>query len=82
MSRHKWDVVNFNKLRCCRCGLETTPSRAKRGVGKCSRSILLEDFEDLAIIAERKGEPAEPFEVVKKRLERKWEEESEVWGMG
>ncbi|OGN89917.1 MAG: hypothetical protein A2Z74_00970 [Chloroflexi bacterium RBG_13_46_9] len=33
---------------------------------------LLEDLEDLAIIAERKDEPAVPFEVVKKRLEQKW----------
>lgn len=33
---------------------------------------LLEDLEDLAIIAERKEEPAEPFEVVKERLEDKW----------
>lgn len=33
---------------------------------------LLEDLSDLAIIAERKNEPSEPFDVVKKRLERKW----------
>ena len=33
---------------------------------------LLEDLQDLAIIAERKGEPSLPFEVVKKKLERKW----------
>ena len=33
---------------------------------------LLEDLQDLAIIAERKGEPSQPFEVVKERLERKW----------
>ncbi len=33
---------------------------------------LLEDMQDLAIIAERKGEPAQPFEIVKKRLEQKW----------
>lgn len=33
---------------------------------------LVEDLTDLAIIAERKGEPSEPFDVVKKRLERKW----------
>ena len=33
---------------------------------------LLEDLEDLAIIAERKDEPTQPFDVVKKRLERKW----------
>ena len=33
---------------------------------------LLEDLADLALIAERKNEPAEPLEVVKKRLEEKW----------
>ena len=33
---------------------------------------LLEDLEDLAIIAERKDEPTEPLAVVKKRLEAKW----------
>ncbi|MBI4284996.1 MAG: hypothetical protein HY670_03725 [Chloroflexi bacterium] len=33
---------------------------------------LLEDLQDLAIIAERKDEPSLPFEVVKERLERKW----------
>jgi hypothetical protein len=33
---------------------------------------LLEDLEDLAIIAERKDEPSQPFDVVKKKLERKW----------
>jgi PHD/YefM family antitoxin component YafN of YafNO toxin-antitoxin module len=33
---------------------------------------LLEDLEDLAIIAERKDEPAVPFEAVKKKLEQKW----------
>ena len=33
---------------------------------------LLEDLEDMAIIAERKGEPSQPFEVVKERLEHKW----------
>ena len=33
---------------------------------------LLEDLEDLALIAERKDEPTVPFEVVKKKLERKW----------
>lgn len=37
--RHKWDTVN-NKVRCSRCGLETTPSRAKRGVGKCPTRIV------------------------------------------
>ena len=34
---------------------------------------LLEDLADLAIIAERKGEPAEPLGVVRKRLEEKWQ---------
>lgn len=34
---------------------------------------LFEDLQDLAIIAERKGEPAQPFEVVKERLEGKWQ---------
>ncbi|MDP2919924.1 MAG: hypothetical protein Q8O43_06885 [Dehalococcoidia bacterium] len=34
---------------------------------------LLEDLEDLAIIAERKDEPTIPFEVVKRRLENKWQ---------
>ena len=33
---------------------------------------LLEDLNDLAIMAERKDEPSEPFDQVKKRLERKW----------
>ena len=33
---------------------------------------LLEDLQDLAIIAERKDEPSQPFEIVKKRLEQKW----------
>ena len=33
---------------------------------------LLEDLADLAIIAERKGEPSQPFDRVKERLERKW----------
>lgn len=33
---------------------------------------LLEDLQDLAIIAERKAEPSLPFAVVKERLERKW----------
>ncbi len=33
---------------------------------------LLEDLADLALIAERKDEPAEPLEVMKKRLEEKW----------
>lgn len=34
---------------------------------------LLEDLEDLALIAERKDEPSEPWEVVKARLEQKWQ---------
>lgn len=29
---------------------------------------LLEDLHDLAVVAERRGEPTVPFEVVKKRL--------------
>ena len=33
---------------------------------------LLEDLEDLAIIAQREDEPSEPYEVVKKRLEERW----------
>lgn len=33
---------------------------------------LLEDLEDLAIMAERRGEPSEPWEEVKKRLEARW----------
>ena len=35
---------------------------------------LLEDLADLAIIAERKNEPVEALEVVKKRLEGKWQD--------
>ncbi|MCH7745135.1 MAG: hypothetical protein IIC84_03585 [Chloroflexi bacterium] len=34
---------------------------------------LLEDLEDLAIIAERKDEPTEHLEAVIKRLEMKWQ---------
>ncbi len=34
---------------------------------------LLEDLEDLAIIAERRDEQTEPLEVVKKRLEKRWQ---------
>jgi hypothetical protein len=34
---------------------------------------LLEDLADLALIAERMGQPTEPLEVVKKRLEEKWQ---------
>jgi len=33
---------------------------------------LLEDIADLALIAERKGDPGEPLEAVKQRLEEKW----------
>ena len=33
---------------------------------------LLEDLEDLAIIAERRHEPREPLDVVIDRLEKKW----------
>jgi hypothetical protein len=33
---------------------------------------LLEDLADLTLIAERKDQPTEPLEVVKKRLEEKW----------
>ncbi|MFQ6026415.1 MAG: hypothetical protein ACE5Q6_02745 [Dehalococcoidia bacterium] len=33
---------------------------------------LLEDLEDLALIAERRGEPSEPLEAVKRKLEEKW----------
>lgn len=33
---------------------------------------LLDDLADLAVIAERKDEPTEPLDVVKKRLESKW----------
>lgn len=38
---------------------------------------LLEDLEDLAVIAERKDEPVEPLEVVTKRLEDKWRQNTE-----
>ena len=33
---------------------------------------LMEDLQDLALIAERKNEPAEPLYEVKKRLHEKW----------
>lgn len=33
---------------------------------------LMEDLEDLAIVAERKNEPTMPFSEAKARLERKW----------
>lgn len=34
---------------------------------------LLDDLEDLAVIAERKDEPAEPLDAVTERLEKKWQ---------
>lgn len=34
---------------------------------------LLEDLADLAVIAERADEPLESLEVVKKRLEKRWQ---------
>ena len=34
---------------------------------------LLEDLADLAVIAERADEPTESLEVVKMRLEKKWQ---------
>ena len=34
---------------------------------------LLEDLQDLALMAERNEEPTEPLDVVKKRLEKKWQ---------
>ncbi len=33
---------------------------------------LLEDLSDLVIIADRKSEPAESLEAVRKRLEERW----------
>ena len=33
---------------------------------------LMEDLDDLAVIAERRDEPTEPFSAVKQRLEAKW----------
>jgi len=33
---------------------------------------LLQDLHDLSVIAERKTEPSENLETVKKRLEKKW----------
>ena len=33
---------------------------------------LLEDLQDLALMAERNEEPTEPLDVAKKRLEEKW----------
>ena len=35
---------------------------------------LVEDLADLAVIAERKSEPAEPLAAVKDRLEEKWQD--------
>ena len=35
---------------------------------------LLEDLQDLAVIAERKEEPVEPLDVVKKRLTDRWQD--------
>lgn len=34
---------------------------------------MLEDLEDLALMAERRDEPSEPWEVVKARLEQRWQ---------
>ena len=34
---------------------------------------LLDDLEDLALIAERRNEPTESLEVVTERLEKKWQ---------
>ena len=34
---------------------------------------LPEDLQDLAVIAERKEEPSEPLEVLRKRLDDKWQ---------
>ena len=33
---------------------------------------LMEDLDDLTVIAERRDEPTEPFPAVKQRLEAKW----------
>ena len=33
---------------------------------------LLEDLQDLALMAERNEEPTEPLDGIKKRLEKKW----------
>ena len=40
---------------------------------------LLVDLEDLALITERKDEPTEPLEAVKKRLEDKWHSTKSNW---
>lgn len=34
---------------------------------------LIEDLADLALIADRKDEPTEPLDVIRKRLEEKWQ---------
>ncbi len=34
---------------------------------------LLEDLQDLALIAERRDEPTVPFETVKRQLTKKWQ---------
>ena len=66
-------------------------ARAKRrfvvdGTG-LRRSVLLPIaeyqalLEDLAVIAERREEPVEPLEVVRKRLEDRWQNtESKAYG--
>ena len=33
---------------------------------------LLEDLEDLKLFTERRDEPSEPWETVRKRLEERW----------
>ena len=38
----------------------------------CEYRELMDDLADLALIAERNDEPAEPLEAVKKRLDEKW----------
>lgn len=35
--------------------------------------VLLADLNDLALIAERRNEPTEPFDVVRARLEAEWQ---------
>jgi hypothetical protein len=51
-----------------------TPKGEKTGVVLSIKEYneLLEDLADLAIIAERKDEPTQPFDRVKEKLERKW----------
>jgi len=48
-----------------------SPKGKKAGV-LLSLKEYNELIEDLAIIAEREDEPSQPFDVVKKKLERKW----------